>query len=191
LKGLSIGYTLQPRIRWRWQTLLNASDANIVDRAGVALASPANVLSQNITKSIKQKTPLFFLSPDYATIKTTVNASALTFDIAGRSPIYTDPYSEYPLIAVKNANGAWEVMRVATAVYDSANAKTTITVLERGYYGVTAAQLTAGAEVHMAFKVYVTRLLRDQPVLDDTTYNEQSTGESNLQREFLLEITET
>jgi hypothetical protein len=190
LKGVSLGYTLQPRIRWRWQTTLNASNVDIVDRSGIALASPANVLSQNITKSIKQKTPLFFLAPDYSTIKTTVNSVALSFDINGRSPIYTDPYSEYPLIAVKNNSGTWEILRVSAASYDSGTNKTTITVLERGYYGVTAAQLTAGAEVHLAHKVYVTRLLREQPVLDETMYNEQTAGESNLQREFLLEITE-
>jgi hypothetical protein len=188
LKGVSWRYTLQPRARWRWQTsLVNSS---VKTRDNVDLVIDANALSNTVTKSIKQKTPLFMLAPDFGQVKTSVGAAALSFIVKGQIYLYTDPYSEYPLCAVKNSNAVWEILRVATAVYSSGSDETTVTVLERGYYGVTAATIAADAEFHLAYKVYVTRLLREQTILDETTYDEQTTGESQLQREFLLEITE-
>lgn len=191
IKALSLRYTLQPRMRWRWQiTLMASGNGATLDRAGAQITSDSNALNNAVTKSVKQKTPLFMLAPDYGIIKTTVNAAALSFIVPGQIATYTDPYNEYPLIAIKNASGVWEVLRVSNVVYNSGTDETTVTVLERGYYGVTAASLNAGAEVHIAYKVYVTRLLRDNTILDDNTYAEQSSGESQLQREFMLEITE-
>lgn len=192
LKGISWRHTLQPRNRWRWQAMIMAEgNGNISDRAGTKITGDANAFSNQVLKSVKQKTPLFMLSPDYGKIKTGVNSAALSFIVLGQMPIYTDPYSEYMLCAVLNNSGVWEVLRVSGVSYNGGTDETTVTVVERGYYGVTAAAINANAEFHLAYKIYVTRLLRDQPVLDDNTYNEQITsGESQLQREYLLEITE-
>ena len=192
LKGGSLRYTLQPRARWRWQaTIMAEGNSTIQDRNGNDITADANSFTNSIDKAIKQKTPIFMLSPDYGIVKTGINNVALSFIVMGQVAIYTDPYSEYSLCAVKNNSGVWEVLRVATAVYNSGTDETTITVLERGYYGVTAGTINANAEFHIAYKTYITRLMRDAPILDDTTYNEQpTTGESQLQREYLLEITQ-
>lgn len=191
VKGLSWRYSLQPRMRWRWQIQFMAEgNNNVSDRNNTLIAADSNYFTNHVLKTAKQKTPIFMFSPDYGKIDVTVNSAALTFVVLGQIPLYTDPYSEYQLCAVLNASGVWEIMRVATAVYSSGTDKTTVTVVERGYYGVTPASLNANAEFHLAYKVYVTRVLRDQPILDDTTYAEQTSGESQLQREFLLEITE-
>jgi hypothetical protein len=83
------------------------------------------------------------------------------------------------------------VLRVSGVSYNGGTDETTITVLERGYYGVTPGTVNADAEFHLCYKVYVTRVLRDAPVLDTNTYNEQDpSGESQIQREFLIELTE-
>jgi hypothetical protein len=191
LKGIAWRYTLQPKMRWRWQANLMAEGNNTTtDRAGAWISNDANDLTNSVIKSSKQKTPLYMLAPDYGIIKTTVNSSALSFIVKGRPPLYTDPYNEYPLVGVKNFSGVWEVLRVSAVSYDGVNDETTITVLERGYAGVTAAQINSGAEFHLAYCVYVTRVLREQPILDETVYNEQNTGESQLQREWLLELVE-
>lgn len=188
LKGASIRYTLQPRARWRWQTTLMAQGK---DRNGNTITDDPNALTNTITKAIKQKTPVFMLSPDFGVVKAQIAAGVLTFIVKGQQPLYADPYAEYQLVAVKNNNSVWEVLRVSSVSYASGPDETTITVKERGYYGVTAAQINAGAEFHLCYKVYVTRLLREAPTLDLNTYNEQDTsGESQLKREFLLEITE-
>lgn len=192
IKGFSWRYTLQPRARWRWQLGLMANgNSTIKDRAGNDITTDANALANTVTKSLKQKTPLFMLSPDYGLVKAQITNTDLTFIIKGQVAIYTDPYNEYPLVGVKNHNGVWEILRVSTVSYNSGSNETTITVLERGYYGVTAAQIDASAEFHLAFRVYITRLLRDAPILTDEVYNEQpTTGESQLQRQFLIEVTE-
>lgn len=194
LKDISLYYTLQPRPRWRWQLGINAGGVDplmgLKDRNGTKITNDANELTNLITKSIKSKTPVFMLAPDYGIIKTTVNSAATSFIVKGQIPLYTDPYNEYPLCAVKNASGVWELFRVATISYASGPDETTVTVKERGYQGITAASLNANAEFHLAYKVYVTKLLRDATILDDNTYNEQSTGESQLKRIFDLEITE-
>lgn len=193
LKGVSMRYTLQPRTRWRWQaTLMAEGNSTTQDRNNNAITSDANALTNNVIKSIKQKTPIFMLSPDYGAVKTQINSAAVSFIVKGQVPLYTDPYLEYPLVAVKNNSGVWEVLRVSNVSYVGGGTdETTITVLERGYYGVTPAQINAGAEFHLCYKVYVTRLLRDAPTLDTNTYNEQDTsGESQIQREYLMEITE-
>lgn len=192
LKGVAWRYTLQPRNRWRWQVNIIAAGTPVIqDRNGTAPTTQANALANAVTKSVKQKTPLFMLTPDYGIVKAGISAAALTFIVKGQPAIYTDPYSEYPLCAVLNSSGVWEVLRVSAVSYvGGATNETTITVLERAYYGVTPATINANAEFHLAFKVYITRLLRDQPILDDATYNEQTSGESQLQREFLIELTE-
>jgi hypothetical protein len=192
IKGIAWRYTLQPRARWRWQPLIMAAgNGTLSDRNNTAITTDANAFSNSVIKAIKQKTPIFYFAPDYGQVKTGINSSALSFIVLGQPPIYTDPYNEYMLCAVKNANGVWEVLRVSSVSYNSGTDETTINVIERGYYGVTPAAINANAEFHLAYKVYVTRLLRDQPVLDDNTYNEQATtGESQLQREYLLEIIE-
>lgn len=190
-KGASIRYTLQPRTRWRWEALLMAEgNGNIQDRAGDNIIGNANSFTNDVVRSIRQKTPIYMLSPDYTQVKTGVSDSATTIVLGGEVPIYTDPYTEYPLIAIKNSGGAWELLKVLTVVYDSGDDDTTITVESRGYLGITPASISSGAEVHLCFRVYATRLLRDAPVLDEKTYNEQDTGESQLQREFLLELVE-
>lgn len=190
-KGGSLRYTLQPRGRWRWQALIMAQgNGSIMDRNQNAITDDANALNNYITQSVKQKTPSFLFVPDYSQIKTTVNAAATSFVVQGQIPIYADPYAEYQLCAVKNNSGTWEILRVLNVAYNSGTDDTTITVAERGYLGITAAQLTAGAEFHPAYKVYVNRLLRDAPILDENTYNQQSTGESQLQREFNVELIE-
>lgn len=191
-KGASLRFTLQPRMRWRWQlSVMAEGNSTTSDRNQNPITANANALSATVVKSIKQKTPLIMLAPDYGTVKAQITNAALTFIVKGQIPVYTDPYSEYPLVGVMNNSGVWEVLRVASASYvGGATNETTITVLERGYRGVTPAQINAGAEFHLAYKVYVTRLLRDSPDLSDPIYNEQPTGESQLQREFLLELTE-
>lgn len=190
--GVSWRYTLQPRMRWRWQALLMAEgNGTIADRSGAAITADANAFSNSVLKAAKQKTPVFMFSPDYGKVKTGFNSAALSFVVLGQPPIYTDPYSEYMLCAVLNNAGVWEILRVTSVSYNGGTDETTINVAERGYYGVTAGTVNANAEFHLAYKVYITRLLRDAPVLDDNTYNEQITsGESQLQREYLLEITE-
>lgn len=192
LKGVAWRYTLQPRLRWRWQAMLMAEGNNTTqDRSGAWITNDANDLTNSVIKSSKMKTPLYMLSVDYGVVKTTVNSAALSFIVKGRPPIYTDPYNEYPLVGVKNFSGVWEVLRVSNVSYDSGNDETTITVLERGYNGVTPAQINGGAEFHLAYCVYLTRVLRDTPVLDEQTYNEQATsGESQLQREWYVELIE-
>lgn len=192
LHGVSWRYTLQPRMRWRWQiNLLAYGTPDLLTLNNTDPGLNANAVSNNILKAIKQKTPLFMLAPDYGIVKTGITSAALVFIVKGQPPIYTDPYNEYPYVSVMNSSGVWEVLRVASAVYSSINNETTVTVLERGYYGISPAAINANAEFHIAYKVYVTRLLRDAPVLDTTTYNEQPSGESQLKREYLLEITET
>lgn len=191
VKGVAWRYTLQPRVRWRWQMLLMAEgNGNVTDRSGAAITGDSNFFTNHILKAVKQKTPIFYFGPDYGQVKTTVNNAALSFVVLGQLPIYKDPYSEYSLCAVKNFSGVWEVLRVTDVVYNSGTDETTITVAERGYYGVTPAQIDAGAEFRLAYKVYVNRLLRDQPNLDERTYTEQASGESQLQREPLLELIE-
>ena len=165
-------------------------NGNIQDRAGDNIIGNANSFTNDVVRSIRQKTPIYMLSPDYTQVKTGVSDSATTIVLGGEVPIYTDPYTEYPLIAIKNSGGAWELLKVLTVVYDSGDDDTTITVESRGYLGITPASISSGAEVHLCFRVYATRLLRDAPVLDEKTYNEQDTGESQLQREFLLELVE-
>ena len=192
LKGIAWRYTLQPRVRWRWQAhIMAGGNSTVSDRAGSPITTDANALSNKLTKSAKQKTPLFMFSPDYFLVKSQINSAAVSVVMKGQIPLVTDPYNEYPLIGIKNNNGAWEILRVSAVSYDSNTDETTLTIKERGYYGVTAAQINANAEAHLAYKVYVTRLLRDAPVLDEETYTEQdTTGESQLQREFIFEITE-
>jgi hypothetical protein len=191
LKGIAWRYTLQPKLRWRWQATLMAEGNNTTqDRSGAWITNDANDLTNSVIKSSKQKTPLYMLSPDYGLVKSQIDNATLTFIVKGRPPIYTDPYNEYPLVAVKNFSGVWEVLRVSTVAYNGGTDETTITVLERGYNGVTPAQINANAEFHLAYCVYITRVLRETPVLDEQTYNEQATGESQLQREWLLELIE-
>ena len=192
LKGIAWRYTLQPKMRWRWQALLQAEgNSFITDRAGSWITNDSNDLTNIVVQASKQKTPVYMLAPDYGIVDAQITSSDLTFVVKGRPPIYTDPYSEYPLVGVKNFSGVWEVLRVSNVSYNAGTDKTTITVLERGYAGVTPAQINAGAEFHLAFCVYVTRVLRDSPALSELDYNEQpTTGESQLQREWLLELTE-
>jgi hypothetical protein len=192
LKGASMRYTLQPRARWRWQGMFMVEgNGTIMDRSGAAITTDANALNNLLTKSIKQKTPSYMLSPDYGIVAAGVNNVALVFTVGGQVPIYTDPYQEYPLVAVKNNAGTWEILRVSGVSYNSGTDVTTITVLERGYLGITPGTINTAAEFHLCYKVYVNRLIRDAPVYDETTYNEQSpSGESQLQREMQLEIIE-
>ena len=190
LKGVSLRWTLQPRLRWRWQGVLAAYGASIVDRLGDATTATANTLNNLITKSIKSKTPIYMLTPDYTVVKTTTNAAATTIVLQGELPFYTDPYLEYPLIAIKNASDVWEILRVLTVTYASATDQTTIAVAERGYLGIVAAELTAGKEVHLCHRVYVTRLIRDSVELNDEIYDEQALKNTQLQREFNVELTE-
>lgn len=192
LKGVSWRYTLQPRVRWRWRTTITAYGNGVgMTRNDVPITNDSNELTNLANASVKQKTPIFMLGPDYGRLKTGINAAAVSFIIKGRPPIVTDPYSEYSLCALKNDASVWEVLRVSNVSYNAGADETTITVLERGYYGITAGTISADAEFRLAYKVYVTRLERDAPVLDDVTYNEQATtGESQIQREFLLELTE-
>lgn len=188
IKGLGWRYTLQPRPRWRWQTMLTTTGK---DKAGNKITTDSNAISNNLFKAYKQKTPIFMLQPDYGLLKAQVSAVALSFVVLGQPAIYKDPYNEYPLCAVKNQAGVWEVLRVSDVSYNVGTDETTITVLERGYYGVTAGILAANAEFHPAHKVMVTRLLRDAPVLDENTIDQQdTTGESQIKREVLLELTE-
>lgn len=193
LKGGSLRYTLQPRARWRWQALLLAEgNSQLVDRNNNAITTDANAISNIVLKAIRQKTPLFMGAPDYGLVKTQISAVALSFVVKGQIAIYADPYNEYPLCIVKNQNGVWEVLRVSAVSYNGGTDETTITVFERGYFGVTAAIIPADAEFHLAYKVFITRLMRDSPTLDVNTYNQQDpSGESQIQREFLVEITET
>jgi hypothetical protein len=190
VKGVSLRWTLQPRVRWRWQTLLCAYGINTDNRLNNAPAAPrtANYLNNLITQSIKQKTPIYLLSPDYGVVKTGVNAAAVSIQIDGEVPIYSDPYSEYPLVSIKNDNGVWEILRVTAAVYDGT--KTTLTIDARGYLGITAAAIAAGNEFHLCYRVYITRLVRDAPALDDNSYDEQTTKNSQIQREFMIEMIE-
>ena len=190
LKGISLRWTLQPRVRWRWQTLLAAYGSNTENRLTNVPAAPrtANYLNNLVTQSIKQKTPIYMLSPDYGVIKTGVNASAVSIQIDGEVPIYSDPYQEYPLVAIKNDSGVWEILRVTAAVYDGT--KTTLTIESRGYLGITAGAIASGNEFHLCYRVYITRLVRDAVALDDNTYDEQSTKNSQLQREFMIEMIE-
>lgn len=192
LRGVSWRHTLQPRTRWRWTANLMASgNSTSLDRNDNAITADSNALTNQVISTIKRKTPVFLLAPDYGRVKTGISAAALTFIVKGQAPIYTDPYSEYSLCAVQNSNSVWEVLRVSSVSYSSVNDETTITVLERGYYGVTAATINASAEFRLAYRVYVTRLQGETPILDETVYNEQdTTGESQIQREFLLEIVE-
>lgn len=188
LKGVSLRWTLQPRLRWRWQGTLAAHGVAIIDRLGAVTTQTANALNNLITKSIKSKTPLYMLTPDYTVVKTTANSAATTIVLQGELPFYTDPYLEYPLIAIKNASDVWEILRVLTVTY--ASDQTIITVAERAYLGITAAELTAGKEVHLCHRVYVTRLIRDSVELNDEIYDEQTLKNTQLQREFNVELTE-
>jgi hypothetical protein len=194
LRNLSLYYTLQPKHRWRWQVQLIGSGADraapIMTRNGSFLTNDANELTNLINKSIKSKTPIYMLAPDYGLVKTSVNAAATSFIVKGQVPLYTDPYNEYPLVAVKNNVGTWEILRVASVSYHSGNDETTLTLKERGYLGITAGTVAADAEFHLAYRVYVTRLLRDAAILDEATYNQQTTGESQIKREFFVEVTE-
>lgn len=190
IKGCSIRWTLQPRTRWRWQVALVAYGTEIIDVLGNSTTQSANVLNNLITRSIKSKTPLNMLAPDYGVVKTSVNASATTLVLKGDVPIYADPYDEYPMIAVRNASAVWEFLRVTNVVYSAVSNDTTVTIAERGYLGVTPGTIPVVAEVHVAYRVYVTRLMRDALTLDETTYNEQSTKNSQIKREFTLELTE-
>lgn len=194
LKSITLRYTLQPRMRWRWQVGVIAQGFSqhtpIMDRLGAEVLGDANDFNNKIIKSIKSKTPIYLFSPDYAQLLATATSSDTTIYVKGQLPIYTDPYNEYPLIAVKNNSGVWEILRVASVLYDGIGDATTIVVKERGYLGITPAQLTFNTQFRLAYKVYITRLLRDAPVLDEITYNEQSTGESQLMREFMLELVE-
>lgn len=190
MKGISLRWTLQPRVRWRWQALIAAhgliTDSRFNNKPTLQLT--ANKMNNLITQSIKQKTPVYMLSPDYGVVQAGVNASATTIVIAGDIPIYTDPYAEYPLIAIKNAVGTWEILRVLSATFNGTN--TSIVVESRGYLGITAGAISTGAEFHLCYRVYVTRLMRDAPILDDNTYDEQTTKNSQLQREFMVEVIE-
>jgi hypothetical protein len=191
IKGCSMRYTLQPRVRWRWQANIMATGNSIaVDRNNNAITADSNALTNSVIRAIKQKTPLYMFSPDYGLVKSQITSAALSFIVKGQAPIYTDPYSEYPLVSVFNNNSVWEILRVSNVTYNSGLDETTITVLERGYLGVTPGQINANAEFHLCYKVYATRLIREQASLDDKTYNEQTSGESQLQREFMLEIIE-
>lgn len=188
IRGATIHSTLQPRARWRWNPAIIAEGVSTQDRNGNNLTTTANELNNQITKAIKSKTPLILLTPDYSKVGTGGNSAALTFTVQGKVPIYQDPYLEYPLCAVKNFSGVWEILRVSNASY--AAGVTTITVLERGYMGITPATINSNAEFRCAHKVYVTRLVRDGVDLSPNTYDEQSTGESQLQRIFQLEVIE-
>jgi hypothetical protein len=191
IKAPSWRYTLQPRTRWRWQTeILAEGNSALTDLAGSLITTDSNELVNYVNQSIKQKTPSFMLGPDYGIVKTTVNSSALSFIIKGQVPMYTDPYSEYQLCAVKNASGVWEIMRVASVSYASGPDESTITVKERGYIGITAASLNANAEFHLAYRVYINRLLRDSVLLNKNNYSEQASGESQLKRHLTIEIIE-
>ncbi len=189
-KGISLRWTLQPRVRWRWQTLLCAYGSDTENRLTSAPAAPrtANYLNNLVTQSIKQKTPIYLLSPDYGVVKTSVNASATSIQIDGEVPVYSDPYQEYPLVAIKNDSGVWEILRVTASIYDGT--KTTLTIESRGYLGITAGAIAAGNEFHLCYRVFVTRLVREAPALDDNTYDEQSTKNTQLKREFMIEMIE-
>lgn len=190
VKGGGLRYTLQPRTRWRWNLTLMATGNGIAqDRANVKITDDSNFLSNQIVNSIKSKTAIFLFAPDYGVISVASNNADLTLDIGGRPPIVTDPYGDAQYIAVKNHDGFWEILRVASVSYNAGSDVTTITVKERGYL-TTPAALDVGAEFHICYKVYVTRLLRDTNILDQNSYSEQNTGESQLQREFMLELVE-
>jgi hypothetical protein len=190
VKGVSLRWTLQPRVRWRWQTLLCAYGVNTDNRLNNAPVAPrtANYLNNLVTQSVKQKTPIYLLSPDYGVVKTGVNAAAVSIQIDGEVPVYSDPYQEYPLVSIKNDSGVWEILRVTAAIYDGV--KTTLTIESRGYLGITAAAIAAGNEFHLCYRVFITRLVRDAPALDDNSYDEQTTKNSQIQREFMIEMVE-
>ena len=190
VKGVGLRYTLQPRTRWRWNLTLMATGNNVAqDRAGDSIADDSNFLTNQIIDSIKQKTSLYMLAPDYGIISSDSTSADLSLEVGGRLPILTDPYGEVQYVSVKNTNDVWEILRVDSVSYNSGTDKTTITVKERGYIA-TAAAIDTGAEFHLCYRVYVTRLLRDTNILDQNSYAEQETGESQLQREFMLELVE-
>lgn len=190
LKSLSMRYTIQPRHRWRWSLTVAAFGDMLMTRNNAPTTTTANTLSNFITQAIRQKTPSYFFSPDYGTVKTQATAAATTLIINGEVPIYTDPYGELQLIGVKNQSGVWEILRVNTVSYNSTTKETTITVFERGWLGIAPAIIPVGAEFHLCFRVYVTRLMRENTILSPETYDQQTTNNSQLQREFTLEITE-
>jgi hypothetical protein len=192
LRSCSFRYTLQPRVRWRWQAHIMADgNKKSKDNNNSFITNDSNELTNLITKSIRRKTPSYMLSPDFGYLKSTINNTALSFIIKGQVPTYTDPYNEYPLVALKNDSNVWEIFRVSNVSYNSGADETTITILERGYLNITAAQISANAEFHLCYKVYINRLLRENTILDPNTINQQATSlESQIQREFLLEIVE-
>lgn len=192
LKGVALGYTLQPRVRWRWQLgLMTEGNSAIETRNNVKIELDANQLTNIITQSIKQKTPVWLTAPDYARVNLAVNAASLSLRVGGQIPVYTDPYGEPVYIAVKNVNNVWEILKVTAVSYDQPNDRTTLTLAARGYLGVTAANIAVDAEVRPIYKVYVTRLLRDAPELLPNVYNQQpTTNESQLQREPSIEVIE-
>lgn len=192
IKSVSIGHTIQPRLRWRWQTILMAEgNGSIETRNNVAINSDSNELSNVITKAIKLKTPMFLAAPDYARVNLAANNSATSIRVGGQVPIYTDPYNEPVFIAVKNAANTWEILKVITVSYDSLNDQTTITISERGYLGITAGSISIDAEMRILHKVYITRLLREAAELNENIYSQDlTTKESQIKREFTIEITE-
>lgn len=188
VKGLSMRYTLQPRPRWRWNIGIMAEGLSTKDRNNNNLTTSANKLNNQINAAIKNKTPSILCTGDYSKIAAGVNSSALVFTVQGEVTFYQDPYLEYPLCAVKNNSGVWEILRVTNAVY--AAGVTTITVLERGYLGISAGTINTDAEFRSAYKVYVTRLIRDNVDFSPNTVDEQTTGESQQKRLPIVEIVE-
>lgn len=190
-KGFVMGYTLQPRVRWRWQALLMAEgNASVETRNNMAIDTDSNALTNIVHQSLRLKTPLYLAAPDYARVKVAADAAATTLVFGGRLPLYTDPYGDPVYMAVQNNSGTWEVLRVNTVTYNAGNDDTTVVVHERGYLGITAGAIDANKEMRVLHKVYITRLLRESPELNENVYATQTTGESQLKREFAVEITE-
>ncbi|CAB4155613.1 hypothetical protein UFOVP667_13 [uncultured Caudovirales phage] len=199
LGPVSISYTLQPRYRNRWQVTfpINGNDQTVIidDGTGTSITRVANETTFALSELTAQKNKAYMLVPDYGRVKTAMNTTDNELKIKGHFLWHPtvesqDSILDYPLIAVKLASGDWYFQRVRQGYYDAGLDETVLYFGPRDYLGQTPAAIAAEAEVRQAFPVFVTRLIRDNLVIDDTTVNEAVTGESQYERSIVLEITE-
>jgi len=199
LGPVSISYTLQPRYRNRWQVTIpiNGDDQTeiITDGSGGTITRVANDTAYELSKLIISKNKFYMIGPDYGRVKTSVSSSDIELRIKGRfmyfpSTQIEDSILDYPVLAFRLASGDWYFQRMRQGPYDAVNNETVLYFGPRNYLGQTAVAIPVDTEVRQAFPVFVTRLIRDNLIIDDTTVNEAATGESQYQRSIVLEITE-